>query len=82
VIVAAFRQPQDSQSALAMRLAIGGGMTLPAALGRCDPGHVFINSTVLLPLVFAAAAARAPRWAIGWGAVYAVAFIVLAQFSY
>jgi len=82
LIAAALGQVADRRAPLAMGLAVGGGMMLPAALGRCDPGHVFINTTVPATLMFAAARAKGERPAIAWTAVYAVAFIVLLQYSY
>jgi hypothetical protein len=82
VIAAAFMQPSDRRAPLAMGLAIGGGMMLPAALGRCDPGHVFINTTVPAALMFAAAWARGGRAWNAWSVVYAMVFIVLLQYSY
>jgi hypothetical protein len=82
LIAAALGQASDRRAPLAMGLAIGGGMMLPAALGRCDPGHVFINTTVPATLMFAAARAKGRRPVIAWTAGYAVAFIVLLQYSY
>ncbi|MCX7412437.1 MAG: hypothetical protein NTW36_03215 [Planctomycetia bacterium] len=82
VIAAAFMQPSDRRAPFAMGLAVGGGMMLPAALGRCDPGHVFINTTVPAALMFAAAWARGGRAWKAWSAVYAVVFVLLLQYSY
>jgi len=82
LIAAALGKAADRRAPLAMGLAIGGGMMLPAALGRCDPGHVFINTTVPATLMFAAARAKGYRPAIAWATMYAVAFVVLLQYTY
>lgn len=82
LIAAALGQAADRRAPLAMGLAIGGGMMLPAALGRCDPGHVFINTTVPATLMFAAARAKGHRPATAWTAAYAVAFIMMLQYTH
>lgn len=41
---------------LAAALIIGGLGMLPAAFGRCDPGHVMLNAILLFTLLFPAAA--------------------------
>jgi len=82
LLAAVFHEPSDRRSGLAMGLAVGGGMMLPAALGRCDPGHVFINTTVLAALMFAAAWDMGRRAWVAWAALYALLFIVMLQYSY
>lgn len=82
LIAAALQNPSDCRASLEMGLAVGGGMMLPAALGRCDPGHVFINTTVPATIMFAAAWARGRRAFVAWAVLYAIAFIVLLQYSY
>lgn len=54
---AALRGGGDSGPATAS-LAIALGMMLPAALGRCDPGHVLVNGLVLMVVATVAARAR------------------------
>jgi hypothetical protein len=82
VLASSFYKPSDRRSGLAMGLAVGGGMMLPAALGRCDPGHVFINTTVLATLMFGAAWAMGRRAWVVWAALYTLLFIVMLQYSY
>lgn len=82
VIAAAFVGPSDRRAPLAMALAVGGGMMLPAALGKCDPTHVFSNGTTLITLMFAAARALDRRAMIAWTATYVFAFIILIQYFY
>jgi len=82
ILAAVFREPSDRRAGLAMGLAVGGGMMLPAALGRCDPGHVFINTTVLATLMFGAAWAIGRRAWVAWGGLYSLLFIVMLQYSY
>lgn len=82
VLAAAFHEPSDRRAGLAMGLAVGGGMMLPAALGRSDPGHVFINTTVLATLMFGPAWALGRRAWVAWGGIYSLLFIVMLQYSY
>lgn len=82
LIAAALRNPSDRRACLSIALAVGGGMMLPAALGRCDPGHVFINTTVPATIMFAAAWAHSRRTFIGWTVLHVVTFFVLLQLSY
>jgi len=82
LLAAVYHEPSDRRSGLAMGLAVGGGMMLPAALGRCDPGHVFINTTVLATLMFGAAWAIGRRAWVAWGGLYSLLFIVIVQYSY
>jgi len=82
VLAAAFHEPTDRRAGLAMGVGVGGGMMLPAALGRCDPGHVFINTTVLATLMFGAAWALSRRAWVSWAAIYSLLFIVMLQYSY
>jgi hypothetical protein len=82
VIVCALAQPSDRRAALAMGLAFGGGMMIPAALGRCDPGHVFINTTVLATIMFGAVRAIGRRPWLAWLALYTLLFVVMLQYSY
>ena len=57
-------------------------MLLPAAFGRCDPGHIAVNGYALFMLCFAVAANFSKLAMQLWAAVFAVVFVVLLQFSY
>lgn len=58
---AAMRGSHESAPATAS-LAMALGMMLPAALGRCDPGHVLFNGLALAMVAIAAACSRCGAW--------------------
>jgi hypothetical protein len=82
LIASAFKAPHDSRSPLALGLAVGGGMLLPVAFGRSDPGHVFFNSTIPALLMFAAAARAGLLQLRCWMWGYTLLYIILVQYSY
>jgi hypothetical protein len=57
------------------------GMLILPATGRCDPGHIWINSVPLFAIALAAASWLRPRWwYLIWGG-YIVIFPITIQFS-
>jgi hypothetical protein len=82
MIAAAIYDPRDVRAPLAVALAVAGGMLLPAALGRCDPGHVYFNGLVPFTMMFAVTARSKPLVRRSWWCAYGLLFIVLLQFSY
>jgi len=82
LIAFALLNPRDQRSPLLLALAIGGGMLLPAALGRCDPGHIFINCAIPLMMMFPATERFGKIYRNGWFLVYIFLYIVLLQISY
>jgi len=82
LIASALAEPAEQRAPLALALAVGGGMILPAAFGRCDPGHVMNNTMIPAMMMFPLATA-VNKWAFrAWTAVYAVLFVILSQISY
>ena len=73
---------KDGRAPYAAALAGSGAMLLPAAFGRCDPGHIAVNGYALFMLCFAVAANFSKLAMQLWAAVFAVVFVVLLQFSY
>ena len=73
---------KDCRAPYAAALAGSGAMLLPAAFGRCDPGHIAVNGYALFMLCFAVAANFSKLAMQLWAAVFAVVFVVLLQFSY
>ena len=82
LIVSAVTNSEEKKSPLALSLAVGGGMLLPAAFGRCDPGHVGINGAILIIMMFPAAAAAGKMAFRIWMGVYAIIWMVLLEYSY
>lgn len=82
LIVSALSNPAESRAPLALALAVAGGMLLPAAFGRCDPGHVGINGLVPLFMMFPAAAAAGKVAFRAWIAIYAILWVIFLQYSY
>jgi len=82
LITSALSDPAEGRAPLALALAVGGGMLLPASFGRCDPGHVAINGMAIIFLMFPAAAAAGKIAFRTWLAVYAVVWVLLIQYSY
>ncbi len=82
LIASAFAEPGEKRAPLALALAVGGGMLLPAAFGRCDPGHTIINGVIPSIMMFPAAAMAGKAAFRTWFAVYAILFVALSQFSY
>jgi len=82
LIASALGDPAEKRSPLALALAVGGGMLLPVAFGRCDPGHVTVNSVIPVLMMFPAAAGAGKVAFRVWTAVYAALFVILLQVSY
>ena len=82
LIASAILNPRDQRSPLLLALAIGGGMLLPAALGRCDAGHIFINCAIPLMMMFPATERFGNIYRNGWIIAYIFLYIVLLQISY
>jgi hypothetical protein len=72
----------DSRAPFAVSLAGAATMLLPAAFGRCDPGHIAVNGYTTFMLCFAVAANYSPLTFRLWTGVFAVVFVVLANMSY
>ncbi len=71
----------ESRTPLAAALIVGGLGMLPAALGRCDPGHVMLNAILLLTLLFPAAAFAGHKYWISSKVIFSL-LIALLYFSY
>lgn len=82
LIASALTNPIEQRAPLALALAFAGGMLLPPALGRCDPGHVASNSLILALIMFPAAAGAGKIAFRLWTTVYAVLYVLLLQVSY
>lgn len=65
----AFVKTEDMRSALAIALCCAGGILMFPALGRCDPGHVFLNSLIPLFIMFAAGHALGSSYARAWSII-------------
>ncbi len=76
------RDPTHPAAPLAAALGAGAGVLIPAALGRCDPGHVVINGLLIFVLLFPALWSFGRPFLLTWGSIFASVFIVLGQFSY
>ncbi|MGE5785536.1 MAG: hypothetical protein ACM3ZE_13135, partial [Myxococcales bacterium] len=82
LLFAAWQSRRDQRAPLAAALCVAGGCLIGPALGRCDPGHVIINSIIPVSLAFAASAACGPKIFWGWCAAQVLAAGVLLQISY
>lgn len=78
----ALLHPGDGRTPFIAALAVASTVLLSPSLGRCDPGHVGINSAMLFLTMFAVAAARGRTWFLAWGGVFAIAMVVFIQFSF
>lgn len=74
--------PGDGRAPFIAALAAASTVLLSPSLGRCDPGHVAINSAMLFLTMFAVAAARGRTWFLAWVGVFTVAMVVFVQFSF
>ena len=74
--------PSRAQAPLAAALAMGAVVTIPAALGRCDPGHIQANGLVVLTLLFPAFASVSCTGLKAYAGVFAIICIGLMQLSY
>jgi hypothetical protein len=82
LIAPALSNPSEKRSPLVAALGVAGGMLLPAAFGRADPGHVYINGLVPIIIMFSATAAMGAEWFRRWTLWYVAMFVVALQFSY
>ena len=82
LIAPALSNPSEKRAPLAAALGVAGGMLLPAAFGRSDPGHVYYNGLTPIILMFPAAAALGAAWFRRWALWYMAMFVVALQFSY
>jgi hypothetical protein len=82
LITSALGNLEEARAPLTLALAIGGGMMLPAAFSRCDPGHIIINSTIPTLMMFPAALAMGKRAFRAWMVVYVLGFLVFSQVTY
>lgn len=82
LIAPALSNPSEKRAPLAAALGVAGGMLLPAAFGRSDPGHVYYNGLTPIILVFPAAAALGSAWFRRWALWYGAIFVIALQFSY
>jgi hypothetical protein len=82
MLCVALIKPNQISSPLNMGLAVGGGMMLPGACGRCDPGHVFLYSAIPVMMMFPISARYGRFFRNSWIFIYAVLYVILLQFSY
>lgn len=78
----ALLHPGDGRAPFIAALAAASTVLLSPSLGRCDPGHIAINSAMLFLTMFAVAAARGRTWFLAWVGVFTVAMVVFVQFSF
>jgi hypothetical protein len=82
LIASALVNPAQKKAPFALAVAVGGGMLLPVAFGRCDPGHVTYNSLILALVMFPATASIGRIAYRIWIGVFAVLYVILNQVSY
>lgn len=82
LIAPALFSPSEKRAPLAAALGVAGGMLLPAAFGRSDPGHVFYNGLTPIIMMFPATAALGSVCLRRWALWYVVLFVIALQFSY
>lgn len=82
LVVSAIRKPKDMRAPLAAALSGGSVLLLPAAFGRCDPGHVAGNGFTIFMLMFAVLSSHHPASLRRWTIAFLGVFVVLAQASY
>lgn len=79
--ISCLQHKADLRTPFAASLIMGAVGMLPAALGRCDPGHVMFNGLFLFTLLFPAAAfATRKRW-IAYSALFFL-LVILYFLSY
>jgi hypothetical protein len=72
----------DGSAPATASLAVALGMMLPAALGRCDPGHVLMNGLMLMGVATVAAFTRCGRATRRLVATAAAVMFVTGLFSH
>lgn len=82
IAASVWKQPTHPSAPLACALAVAAIFLMPAALGRCDPGHIQSNGIIALTLLFPALASMGKKALTMWGVVYALVFIGVLQLSY
>jgi hypothetical protein len=72
----------EADAPLSLGLAVGATILAAAALGRCDPGHVYWNGLVLFPIAAALLLRTTPRAGQIYLAVFALLFTIGGQVSF
>lgn len=79
---AVWREPGHPMAPLAAGLGMAALVLLPAAFGRCDPGHVLGNGLIQFLLLFPAFAQAGRPVLMTRGLAFGMAFILLNQIGY
>lgn len=74
--------PHHPNAPFAASIAIASALMLFPSLGRCDPGHVILNSLMVFLLWFPASARASLRLHWLWCGTFVLAMVVLNQVSY
>lgn len=79
---AALSHIRDVRAPFLLAMVAANTLLLSPSLGRCDPGHVGLNSSTLFMTMFAASATKGRQWFVAWLCTFAFAFVLLNQVSY
>jgi hypothetical protein len=79
---AAYVASDDGRAPLSAGIAAASIVLLSPSLGRCDPGHVIVNSLMLFCLLFPASAIQGRRQHLTWIVIFGVALVAFPQLSY
>jgi hypothetical protein len=71
------RQPSQEASLIAA-WAVAVVASIPAALGRCDYGHILCNGIGCFLMIFALTAKDFPRWFYGYAILFVMVFCTVA----
>jgi hypothetical protein len=82
LVAAAVVSPKDDRAPFAAAIAAASLIMLSPSLGRCDPGHVILNSLVVFLLLFPASASKSMRLHVAWSVIFGIAMLLLNQVSY
>jgi hypothetical protein len=82
IAASVWKQPTHPCAPLAAALAVGAIFIMPAALGRCDPGHIQSNGIIALTLLFPVFASIGKKALSLWVGIYTLVFIGVLQLSY
>ena len=80
--VSIWKHPAHPAAPLAAALSAASVVLLPAALGRCDPGHIQANGLIALVLVFPALAFLHRKAYRSWCIITVLVFVGVVQLSY
>jgi len=80
--VAVFVDPQAEKAPFAAAIGGASALLLAPSLGRCDPGHVMINSLMMWLLMFPASIGFGRQGERAYLVTFAIAFVLFNQFSY